>query len=168
MSHFNECNIIPQILPVFATWPVTPQSCVHSLLHTPHFSMHAECLVNPILPHFIAVITSTPEYGISVCLLFKIRGFYAKLPYSRAIYKQITAKFLQLASWNANGLSQHTEELKTFISVHNIDVMLISKTHFTETSQLCSPSYEPFSRNCSRWYCYKIKKLRQASSIKQL
>jgi hypothetical protein len=36
------------------------------------------------------------------------------------------AKFLQLTLWNANSLSQHTEELKTFISVHNIDVMLIS------------------------------------------
>jgi exonuclease III len=42
------------------------------------------------------------------------------------------AKFLQLALWNANGLTQHTEELETFISIHNIDVMLISETHFTE------------------------------------
>jgi hypothetical protein len=42
------------------------------------------------------------------------------------------AKFLHLALWNANGLIHHTEELKTFISVHNIDVMLIPKTHFTE------------------------------------
>jgi hypothetical protein len=30
------------------------------------------------------------------------------------------AEFLQLALWNANGLTQHTEELKTFISIHNI------------------------------------------------
>jgi exonuclease III len=42
------------------------------------------------------------------------------------------AKFLQLALWNANGLTQLTEELKTFISIHNVDVMLISETHFTE------------------------------------
>jgi hypothetical protein len=28
------------------------------------------------------------------------------------------AKFLQFALWNANGLTQHTEELKTFISTH--------------------------------------------------
>jgi hypothetical protein len=28
------------------------------------------------------------------------------------------AKSLQLALWNANGLTQHTEELKTFISIH--------------------------------------------------
>jgi hypothetical protein len=30
------------------------------------------------------------------------------------------------------GLIQHAEELKTVISLHNIDVMLISETHFTE------------------------------------
>jgi hypothetical protein len=40
------------------------------------------------------------------------------------------AKFLQLALWSANSLTQHTEELKTFISIHNIDVMLIPETHF--------------------------------------
>jgi hypothetical protein len=28
------------------------------------------------------------------------------------------AKFLQLALWNANGSTQHTEEMKTFISIH--------------------------------------------------
>jgi hypothetical protein len=28
------------------------------------------------------------------------------------------AKFLQLTLWNANNLTQHTEELKTFISIH--------------------------------------------------
>jgi hypothetical protein len=42
------------------------------------------------------------------------------------------AKFLQLALWNTNDLTQHTEELITFISINNIDVMLISETHFTE------------------------------------
>jgi hypothetical protein len=51
------------------------------------------------------------------------------------------AKFLQLALWNANGLTQHTEELKTFISIHNIDVMLISETHFTEKGYLKLPKY---------------------------
>jgi exonuclease III len=42
------------------------------------------------------------------------------------------AKLIQLTLWNANGLTQHTEEMKTFISIHNIDVMLISETHFTD------------------------------------
>jgi hypothetical protein len=51
------------------------------------------------------------------------------------------AKFLQLALWNANGLSQHTEELKTFISFHNVDVMLISESHFAEKIYLKLPNY---------------------------
>jgi exonuclease III len=42
------------------------------------------------------------------------------------------AIFLRLALWNANGLTQHAEELNTFIPLHNIDIMLISETHFTE------------------------------------
>jgi hypothetical protein len=50
------------------------------------------------------------------------------------------AKFLQLALWNANGLTQHAEELKTFISVHKIDAMLISATHFTDKSYLKLPN----------------------------
>jgi exonuclease III len=44
--------------------------------------------------------------------------------------------FLQLALWNANGLHQHAEELKAFLSVRNIDIMLISETHFTDKSAL--------------------------------
>jgi hypothetical protein len=32
------------------------------------------------------------------------------------------AKFLQLSLWNANGLTQHVEELKTFISIHKYSV----------------------------------------------
>jgi hypothetical protein len=72
------------------------------------------------------------------------------------------AKFLQLALWNASGLTQHTEELKTFISVHNIDVMLISKTHFTEKSYLKLPNYAVYHTN------HPAGKNHQASSTKQL
>jgi hypothetical protein len=36
------------------------------------------------------------------------------------------AKFLQLTLWNANSLTQHIGEQKTFISIHNIDVMLMN------------------------------------------
>jgi hypothetical protein len=57
------------------------------------------------------------------------------------------AKFLQIALWNTNGLSQHTEELKTFISIHNIGVMLNSKTHFTEKSYLKLSDYTDYHMN---------------------
>jgi exonuclease III len=53
------------------------------------------------------------------------------------------AKFLQLA----NDLAQHTEELKTFISIHNIDVMLISETHFPEENFLKLPNYAVYHTN---------------------
>jgi hypothetical protein len=60
------------------------------------------------------------------------------------------AKFLRLALWNANGMIQHAEELRTFISLHNIEVMLISETHFTEkvtsnysTIQSTTPIIQP-------------------------
>jgi hypothetical protein len=49
-------------------------------------------------------------------------------------------KLIQLALWNANSLEQHAEELKTFISIHNIDVMLISETHFTEKKKAIKTS----------------------------
>jgi hypothetical protein len=49
-----------------------------------------------------------------------------------AVLMKLCRKFLQLASWNTTGLSQHMEELKTFISIHVIDIMLITETYFTE------------------------------------
>jgi hypothetical protein len=54
--------------------------------------------------------------------------------------KLIMTTFLQLALWNTNGLHQHAEELKTFLSVRNIDIMLISKIHFTDKSYLLIPT----------------------------
>ena len=39
---------------------------------------------------------------------------------------------LKIAIWNANGLSQHKAEVKTFLYAQNIDIMLISETHFTK------------------------------------
>jgi hypothetical protein len=57
------------------------------------------------------------------------------------------AKFLQLALWNANRLTQHTEELKTFTSIHDIDVMLISEPNFTEKIYLKLPNYTVYHTN---------------------
>jgi exonuclease III len=57
------------------------------------------------------------------------------------------AKFLQLASWNTNGLTQHMEELRKFIYIYNIDVMLISETDFTEKSHLKLPNHAVYHTN---------------------
>jgi hypothetical protein len=53
------------------------------------------------------------------------------------------AKFLQMS----NGLSQHTEELKTFISINSIEVMLISEKHFAEKSYLKISKYSIYHTN---------------------
>jgi hypothetical protein len=39
------------------------------------------------------------------------------------------------------------EELKTFISMHHIDSLLISETHFTEENYLKLPNYTTYHTN---------------------
>lgn len=46
------------------------------------------------------------------------------------------ASVLKIDVQNANGLTQRTKELKYFLYEQNIDVMLISETHFTKKSYL--------------------------------
>lgn len=39
---------------------------------------------------------------------------------------------IKIATWNANGLSQHISELTTFLNNENIDICLVSETHFPQ------------------------------------
>ena len=41
------------------------------------------------------------------------------------------ANNLRIMEWNANGLLKHKDELQTILNIENIDVCLISETHFT-------------------------------------
>lgn len=50
-------------------------------------------------------------------------------------------KRFQIAIWNANGLINHVQELKTFIVTHNLDIILISEAHMTEKSYIKIPHY---------------------------
>jgi len=50
---------------------------------------------------------------------------------------------LKIAAWNANGLSQLAQEIKTF----NIDILLVSKTHFTNRSYITVPNYSIYYTN---------------------
>lgn len=43
-------------------------------------------------------------------------------------------KTLRIVAWNANGLLQHIQELEIFLKLQNIDICLISETHFTKSS----------------------------------
>lgn len=38
---------------------------------------------------------------------------------------------LQICFWNANGLSQHKNEVQQFLHTHQIDILLVSETHFS-------------------------------------
>jgi hypothetical protein len=81
------------------------------------------------------------------------------------------AKFLKLNVWNANGLIQHKDELKTFLYTHDIDVMLISETHFTEKSCIHIPQYTitlAIQPNRSRLDCHNTKMLHPGLPIKSL
>ena len=49
---------------------------------------------------------------------------------------------LKIVLWNANGLAQHTEEVKNYIQNQQVDIMLISETHFTARSYFKTPNYE--------------------------
>lgn len=53
--------------------------------------------------------------------------------------------FLKIALWNANGLTQHSQEVKSFIVSCDIDIMLITKTHFTNKSYLKMTNYFIYS-----------------------
>lgn len=39
---------------------------------------------------------------------------------------------IKIVVWNANGVCQHAQEIQAFLNDQNIDIMLISETHFTE------------------------------------
>lgn len=41
---------------------------------------------------------------------------------------------LKMALWNANGFSQHQQEIQVFLYNESIDILLISETHFTHRS----------------------------------
>lgn len=51
------------------------------------------------------------------------------------------ASLFKIGVWNANGLVQRGQELKLFLIEQDIDIMLISETHFTKKSYLKIPKY---------------------------
>ncbi|CAG9583365.1 unnamed protein product [Danaus chrysippus] len=59
----------------------------------------------------------------------------------------LTFTALKIGVWNANGLSNHSEELKIFIKIHHMDVLLISETHFTSKSYFRIPGYNMHHTN---------------------
>lgn len=54
------------------------------------------------------------------------------------------ANTLKIFSWNANGLLQHQQELQAVLDIENIDVCLISETHFTKQSYIKFRGYRVY------------------------
>lgn len=54
---------------------------------------------------------------------------------------------VNIVIWNANGLAQRSLELKTYIRTNNVDIMLISETHFTQKNFMKIPQYSIYSTN---------------------
>ena len=52
-----------------------------------------------------------------------------------------------LVNLNANGLSYHTLELKSFLLENNIDILLASETHFTRKRHFVIPAYSLYNTN---------------------
>lgn len=44
-------------------------------------------------------------------------------------------------SWNGNGLARHKEELEIVLDLNEIDICLISETHFTNQSYIKFKGY---------------------------
>lgn len=52
--------------------------------------------------------------------------------------------FLRIIAWNANGLNARAQELDVFLRINNIDVALISETHFTEKNFIKIMGYKAY------------------------
>jgi hypothetical protein len=53
----------------------------------------------------------------------------------------------RIGLWNANGLVQHNQDVKLFLSQNKIDILLVSETHFTDASFFKIPHYSVYSTN---------------------
>lgn len=51
---------------------------------------------------------------------------------------------LRIMEWNANGLNQHKNELQCLLESENIDICLISETHFTKQSYTKFKNYSVY------------------------
>lgn len=54
-------------------------------------------------------------------------------------------RLLKISLWNADGLYGRSQEIITFLSIHNIDIMLISETHCTTKSFIRIPNYNIYN-----------------------
>lgn len=49
---------------------------------------------------------------------------------------------LMIAEWNANGITNHINEIQVFLNMYNVDILLISESHLTSKSFLRIKGYD--------------------------
>jgi hypothetical protein len=58
--------------------------------------------------------------------------------------RSLTCGSLSILLWNANGLTQHKNELDIYLHTHRIDIALISETHFTNRTRFYISDYTTY------------------------
>lgn len=53
----------------------------------------------------------------------------------------------KISVWNANDLTNHKNEVEVFLNIHNLDILLISETHFSFTSDFRMHNYITYHTN---------------------
>jgi ribosomal protein L14 len=82
-------------------------------------------------PHDLSELQSMMNIMDQMCTLINLISMLVSKP---------TAKPLRISVWNANGLCKHTQEIIQFLQIFDIDILLISETHFTSRSYIKVPS----------------------------
>lgn len=62
-------------------------------------------------------------------------------------------------NWNANGLNERAQELEIFLRMKNIDIALISETHFTNKSHIKIKGFD------AHWTNHPSERARGGSAI---
>ena len=73
---------------------------------------------------------------LTTCCYFS-HGYFSHVTLHGQIHMHRSKiKPMRLALWNANSLAQHKFELELFLKQQQIDILLISETHFTDKNYL--------------------------------
>lgn len=67
--------------------------------------------------------------------------------------------FLRIITWNANGLNQRSQELEIFMRTNNIDIALISETHFSNKNYIKIKGYSSY------WTTHPSERARGGTAI---
>lgn len=67
--------------------------------------------------------------------------------------------FLRIITWNANGLIQRAHELEIFLRTNNVDIALISETHFTNKNYIRIKGYSAY------WTTHPSERARGGTAI---